>query len=215
MEWGNKLHSFHGRKERQVKKFHKIALGGLLAILVTVAVVAVAPAHDKNGKSGLKAFLSGYQEVPANSTTGVGKFKARLNGATIEFKLRYTGLEAPVKFAHIHFGQRDVNGGVAAFLCGGGGKPACPNSGEVTGTIAASDVVGPADQGIAPGEFDELVNAIKHGVTYVNVHTDKFPNGEIRGQIGGGRDWHGFKKHGHKRGGEHHGFHKGGGHDND
>jgi CHRD domain len=184
----------------------KVILGGVLVIVATAAVVAVAPAHDKKGKGGLRAFLSGYSEVPANSTTGVGKFKARLNGNTIEYKLKYSGLEAPVKFAHIHFGQRDVNGGVAAFLCGGGGKPACPPSpGEVTGTIAASDVIGPADQGIAPGEFNELVNAIKAGVTYANVHTDKFPNGEIRGQIGGGHDRGGFESHG-----RHGGWHKGG-----
>jgi hypothetical protein len=41
-------------------------------------------------------------------------------------------------------------------------------------------------QGLEPGEFDELVDAIRAGVTYVNVHTTKFPGGEIRGQIGPG-----------------------------
>ena len=86
-------------------------------------------------------------------------------------------------FAHIHFGQRSVNGGVAASLCGGGGKPACPQSGTVTGTVVPADVVGPAGQGIAAGEFDELVAAIRAGRTYANVHSTKFPPGEIRGQI--------------------------------
>jgi hypothetical protein len=101
-----------------------------------------------------------------------------------------------VQFAHIHFGQPGVEGGVAAFLCGGGSKPACPPSGDVTGTIVASDVVGPADQGIAAGEIDELIAAMKHGVTYVNVHTDAYPDGEIRGQIGG----HGHGSFGQKGG---------------
>lgn len=163
----------------------KLLLAGSLAVLVVALVVAVAPAHDKRG-SGLRASLSGYQEVPANSTTGRGDFQAKVGNDSIEFKLSYRDLEGVAQAAHIHFAQRDVNGGVAVFLCGGGGKPACPPSGTVTGTIIASDVIGPADQGIAPGEGEELLRAARHGLTYVNVHSDKFPDGEIRGQIGGG-----------------------------
>jgi CHRD domain-containing protein len=53
----------------------------------------------------------------------------------------------------------------------------------VSGSIVASDVVGPAGQGIAPGEFSELVRAMKGGLTYSNVHTQTFGSGEIRGQI--------------------------------
>jgi hypothetical protein len=105
-----------------------------------------------------------------------------------------------------------VNGGVATFLCGGGGKPACPPSGTVTGTISASDVIGPASQGIAAGELDALVRAMRHGVTYANVHTDKFPDGEIRGQIGGKGH---FENNRHVEGkhGKGNGRHDGNGHD--
>jgi hypothetical protein len=49
--------------------------------------------------------------------------------------------------------------------------------------IHASDVIGPAEQGIAPGEFRELVRAIRHNATYVNVHTEMFETGEIRGNV--------------------------------
>ncbi len=75
------------------------------------------------------------------------------------------------------------------FLCtnlGNGpvGTQACPPSGTVTGTIRPVDVIGPAGQGIAAGEFDELVAAIRAGATYANVHTDLRPGGEIRGQLG-------------------------------
>jgi len=55
----------------------------------------------------------------------------------------------------------------------------------VTGVIDAADVIGPAGQGIAPGEFNELVRAIRSGNTYANVHTNMYPGGEIRGQIRG------------------------------
>ena len=108
-----------------------------------------------------------------------------------------------MKFAHVHFGREGVNGGVIAFLCGGGGKPACPASGEVTGTIVPADVVGPADQGIAAGEFAEFVRALKAKAVYANVHTDTFGNGEIRGQVNG-HGHHGFG-HGDKgKGGKGH-----------
>ena len=48
-------------------------------------------------------------------------------------------------------------------------------------------MVGPAGQGLAPGEFDELVRAMRAGATYANVHTTLVPGGEIRGQIDGNR----------------------------
>lgn len=53
----------------------------------------------------------------------------------------------------------------------------------MTGTIVPANVIGPAGQGIAAGEFGELVEAIRQGATYANVHTVAFPGGEIRGQI--------------------------------
>jgi hypothetical protein len=78
-----------------------------------------------------------------------------------------------------------VNGGVSAFLCGGSTKPACPQatSGAISGTITPDDVIGPAGQGIAAGEWDELVMAIRAGFTYANIHTTLNPGGEARGQI--------------------------------
>jgi CHRD domain-containing protein len=80
---------------------------------------------------------------------------------------------------------------VVAFLCDsadtapdGVTVPECPGvGGQVTGTIQASDVIGPTGQGIAPGEFDELVAAMRASATYANVHTEAFPSGEIRGRI--------------------------------
>ena len=44
-------------------------------------------------------------------------------------------------------------------------------------------MIGPGGQGIAAGEFAELVRAMRAGATYVNIHTTAFPGGEIRGQV--------------------------------
>jgi hypothetical protein len=156
--------------------------------LLTVLVASAALAHGDNG--GGKAGLTGYQETPMSlSTTGDGSFRIKVRSDGLHYVLRYEDLEADATVAHIHFGQRATTGGVAAFLCGGGGKPACPaREGRVEGVIAAADVVGPAVQGIAAGELSEVIRALRKGYVYANVHTTKYPGGEIRGQIGHKRD---------------------------
>jgi hypothetical protein len=156
-----------------------------LVILLLVATVGVVASVAGASHGGFHADLTGFQEVPAISTTGEGSFTGTaVAGPALRYRLEYSGLEGgDVLFAHIHLGQRDVNGGVSAFLCGGGDKPPCPPSGSVRGTIDPADIIGPSGQGIAAGEFDEAIAAIEAGVTYANVHTEMFPGGEIRGQI--------------------------------
>jgi len=156
--------------------------------LLALASLPVAADDDDDEERQMRARLSGFQEVPAVSTTGRGEFRGTINGQSISFRLTYSDLEGAVNAAHIHFGQSGVNGGVMAFLCGGGGKPACPASGTVAGDISAADILGPADQGIESGNFAEAIRALRSGATYANVHTTKFPNGEIRGQVRAGED---------------------------
>lgn len=161
-----------------------------LAVVVAAvgALVVVAGAIAGGGKD-LRERLVGYQEVPAVSSQATAKFRAKVHRDKITFKLSYADLEGDVQQAHIHFGQRAVNGGISVFLCtnlgnGPAGTQPCPPApATVEGTLDASDVVGPAVQGIAAGEFEELVRAIKAGVTYANVHSSKFPAGEIRAQL--------------------------------
>lgn len=156
-------------------------------------LVLCAPAAVGDGKSSgrFKALLSGYAEVPAISSRASGWFEAGVGRDEIRYSLRYRHLDSGVIFAHIHFGQRGVNGGVSAFLCSNlqvpVTTPPCPaTGGRVSGVITAGDVVGPQAQGISAGEFNELVAAIRAGTAYVNVHTNDFAAGEVRGQIGRG-----------------------------
>lgn len=151
--------------------------------------------------------LTGFREVPANSTAASGEFKATIiNDTTIAYELTYSGLEAPITQAHIHFGQRFVAAGIALWLCQtnpppnpppnfpdpSGLAPTCPQEAQgpttVKGNLTAANLVGPPAQGILEpnsdraSEFAQILKAIRAGVTYTNVHTSKFPGGEIRGQ---------------------------------
>lgn len=168
-----------------------------LSVMVGFAALGVgvtsATADDDDGdrEDRLRARLVGVQEVPSVSTPARGRFKAVIDedAGVITYTLSYSDLQAPVQQAHIHFGQRHTNGGISAFLCtnlgnGPAGTQACPNApAEISGAITSADVVGPAGQGIAAGEFAELVAALRSGAAYANVHTNTFPGGEIRGQI--------------------------------
>src|SRR5262245_39293801 len=136
--------------------------------------------------------LTGYEEVPALSTPGVGDFQIDLNhaGDALDYTLTFSGLETDATQAHIHFENRTNNGPIVVFLCSNlAGAPAgtqpCPAAGgTITGTIRAANVgAGAAAQGIAAGEFGEFVRALQSGATYVNVHSVGRPTGEIRAQL--------------------------------
>jgi hypothetical protein len=103
----------------------------------------------------------------------------------ITFSLAFDNLSSSLAVAHLHFAPSKVNGGVMIFLCGGGGQPDCPatTSGSITGTITAANVTGPAAQGIAAGDLDSALEAVRAGLSYANMHTANFGSGEIRGQV--------------------------------
>ena len=161
----------------------------LVAVFILTAIAIVIPQVLRD----FREFLTGDQEVPVVSTTGRGEFRARINSGdgSISYQLWYTDMEAPITQAHIHLGQEDVNGGISVWLCSNLASPPtpagvqpCPASpGTIFGTITPNNVVGPAGQGIAAGEFGELLKHMRKGNTYVNVHSEKFPSGEIRQQI--------------------------------
>ena len=162
---------------------------GALAGLAALALAGPAVLADGSGDDGghhFRARLRGWEETPANVTEATGTIDVTVaaDGGSIDYVLTYTGLEAPSLFAHIHVGERAVAGGIAAFLCGGGDKPPCPTTaGTVSGTILATDIVGPAAQGVAAGQLSRLLEAIRAHSAYANVHTTLHPAGEIRGQL--------------------------------
>jgi hypothetical protein len=175
----------------------KLRLAIILAAgAATLGAASYAIAGPDDG--GQFTRMESYFEVPAISSTGQGEFRAKIdeNDAMIHYTLTWENLEVSATQAHIHLGQRSVNGGISVFLCTnlGNAPPsppapptqACPvgPSGTVTGTITPAHVIGPTNQGIEPGSFAELVAAMKEGFTYANIHSARYPGGEIRGQIG-------------------------------
>ena len=166
----------------------RLLTGGALAVAAAAsAAVAFAGGGDT---AAFAERLSGYQEDPlVLSTPGTGTFEASPVKGGVAWRLSYSALEGTVSQAHIHLGGRHQSGGIAVFLCtnlGNGpvGTQACPAApATITGTIRPADVIGPDGQGIAPGEFDELADAARAGVTYVNVHSEKYPGGELRAQL--------------------------------
>jgi len=172
----------------------RIKLSAVLAAgLLTVLVVPVTAGEDQ-----VKAKLSGYAETPLTiSTRASGEFKATIHadGTAIDYELTYRDPESTVTQAHIHFGRPVISGGIVLFLCTNLAPPAgvptpqpCPAApATITGTLTAADVIAVAGQGIDAGAtgFAEILNAIKAGATYANVHTTGRPSGEIRGPLRG------------------------------
>jgi hypothetical protein len=176
---------------RRMGSIAVVAVAGAVLIGALASIGSAGPSKN-NGKSNR---MSSFLEVPSVSVPGArGTIELRIrNSSSLEYRLTYSGLTGAATQAHIHFAQTGVNGGISAFLCGGGGKPACPGaSGSVSGTIVGSDInpLGQTTaQGLLVNEMSELVAAIRARVTYANVHTAAFPGGELRGQIkarGGG-----------------------------
>jgi CHRD domain len=169
-----------------------------IAILSAAAVLIVGTVASANWNGGLrrlKEVLTGHKEVPVISTSGHGLFTATISRdkTEIHYTLKYADLEGDITQSHIHFGPPNNTGGISVFLCSNlanppAGTPACPipeegEVGEVSGTWKAESVIGPTGQGIEVGALNELIAAIRGGLTYVNVHTTKWPAGEIRAQI--------------------------------
>jgi hypothetical protein len=169
--------------------------GTRLLILALAAMAPLAAAcDDDEGPSDdatrFSAQLTGEEEVPPVPTTASGTATLEVEGDAITYTIdNVTDLQNPV-VAHIHIGEVGANGPVRLNLCGTGAPvPACAADAEVLVTGTNGTTVGtPAIT------FDELVEAMRSGGAYVNVHTDDgvdpqntgpgdMASGEIRGQI--------------------------------
>lgn len=134
----------------------RLALRPLLvsAGLVLLAGPALAQSYS--------AVLDGLQEVPPHPTPAAGTGTFTLDAAKVlHYSISFTGLLAPQTAAHIH--------GPAAPGTNAGVLFPLPNGSPIAGTVGPLNATQEAN-----------LNA---GLLYVNVHTQLYPGGEIRGQI--------------------------------
>jgi len=169
-----------------------------VSLLIGLARFAFAQGHEQ-GQGQFKADLNGYNEVPAILSTGSGQLTITVASGekSLDVTLNFSKLVGVAQSAGLYLGLPGTTGGLMAPICGGT-KPTCPSaaSATVTTTITVADVPAIAAQGLAVGDLASVVQALANGAAYVNVLTNKFPNGESRGQIqrgfdlGGGRNRH-------------------------
>ena len=142
------------------KKLAPLVVLGVVALILS----AVAAGSTHATKMNFTAVLNAGQEVPhpAGTMSGAsGKFTASVSGTTITWKLTFAHLTGAASAAHIHAGKKGVAGAVLVPLCG-----PCKTGASGTATLTSAEI-----------------KSMKAGTTYVNVHTAKNPNGEIRGQV--------------------------------
>ncbi len=145
------------------------AASALAFVILSNLVMAQQSVYAQQQSSQtFTAKLSGKDEVPPVNTQATGnvQFQLSSDGKEINYDLTTTNLNG-FMMAHIHKGKSGENGPPIAALQMGKGK------------ITSSDLQGP----LAGKQISDLVDLMKNGQAYANVHTQQNQNGEIRGQI--------------------------------
>ncbi len=152
----------------------------LFAVVLIAMVPALGTAAKKTAHHYYKAAITGKMEVPTVKTTarGMVTFEPTADGKELKYKLTVKGIK-DVTAAHVHFGKKGESGPPVVGLFSGPEKKGKFSGTLATGTITDKDLTGP----LSGKTVEDLVKDIRGGELYVNVHTDKYPDGEIRGQL--------------------------------
>ncbi|HEX6254261.1 MAG TPA: CHRD domain-containing protein [Euzebyales bacterium] len=155
-----------------------------LLVLVMMMTLAGIASPASAAPENFTTHLTGAEEVPAVDTDAQGQaiFQVDDDGDAISYRLNVANI-SDVLMAHLHLGEAGANGGIVVWLYPDGPPPQLiPGRTQgtlATGTITADDLVGD----LAGAGLDALIEAMRAGEIYVNVHTLSSPGGEIRGQI--------------------------------
>jgi hypothetical protein len=140
-----------------------------------------APSEPSPSHATFVAELSGFNEVPVAATLakGFAGFQVTADHSSVYYSIWLTDASTEVTAAHIHLGPPGEAGPVVVPLCGTTTTPPCAGEGEIiSGTFGAEALSGP----FASNTLEFLVDQMRQGNTYTNVHSTKFPGGEARGQ---------------------------------
>jgi hypothetical protein len=152
-----------------------------IALWLAIAILALTNVAWGHGSSQhFAAVLTGGQEVPPVPTgaVGFGSLEVNSDRTVLHFAVAVANIENVVA-AHIHVAPAGSNGPVVVTLCGNpGGAPPCMN-------LPGKNFVvnGHVTQTNSGGSLDHLIEQMRAGNAYINVHTPTWPGGEVRGQI--------------------------------
>jgi hypothetical protein len=137
----------------------KFVIPGLSSLALISLLALPQPAFAETVK--LKADLKASEEVPPTDSSGAGTADVTLDTEAnkVSWKVTYENLTGDATAAHFH-GPAKV---------GANAPPVVDISGNIN--EGSADVI--ADQ----------LQMIREGNTYINIHTEKYPDGEIRGQV--------------------------------
>jgi len=141
----------------------KLVSGLAVAVAASLAVAALA-FGARTSTLSVHAKLNAKQEVPAQvvkDSKAKGLFTGKIVGKKLTWKVTFSGLTGKATAAHIHMGAMGKAGNVLIPLCG-----PCKSGAHGKATFTRA-----------------MKRALAHHKLYVNVHTAKNPNGEIRGQL--------------------------------
>jgi hypothetical protein len=159
-----------------------VVLTSLSLITVLASTIYLSSASVFAGPSGdqqkFSAQLSGDQEVPPIQTNASGMAWFKSNQDSLEFELSVTDLQG-ITMAHIHNGKKGEIGPPVVSLYKSDSPTILINGKLANGNITANMLEG----SMTGKQIANLTTVMKNGETYVNVHTQQNPNGEVRGQI--------------------------------
>lgn len=178
-------------------------ISGAVAAVAVFLLAGPAAGDDFDGGrvgDGLsfEAQLTGAQEGQGVDSQGVGHARVRFDAGFTEVfvDLRVDSLTGTFMRAHFHCHRPGANGPIVFGLVEPG--PLVFDGRRVRGVLTNADFNGAdcvAGVGRPVNNIAALAFAMRDGLVYLNVHTDLFPGGEIRGQLLPSDD----DDHGHRR----------------
>jgi len=151
----------------------------VLLVATTVTILNLASVQGQQGVQSFSAALSG--SANKSNSTGTAKFLVNENNSQISYWINVTGIKK-INQAHVHNGTTGQDGDIVVSLLSNSksakGNATPPKIG-FNGNITKGDLRGPM-QG---KDISDLITLMGNGSAYVNIHTDKYPKGAIRGQI--------------------------------
>jgi hypothetical protein len=157
-----------------------IALLVLGSFSLTIFFTILNPAHAQQ-LVGFYTNLTGMEEVPPTNTTASGLTVLLYNNESsqLSYLVNVTGLDK-ITQSSIHNGTRGINGDVVIPLKDNDTSDDNDNASILfQGDMKEEDLQGPMDG----KEITDLVKLMSNESAYVNILTEKNPNGEIRGQL--------------------------------